>query len=69
MPETLIGYARCSTDEQDLTAQRLVPGRAAVGQVLAVAGTGVWGDGDRGLGADFRRFLRRGEDLGPAVAR
>ena len=23
MPETLIGYARCSTDEQDLTAQRL----------------------------------------------
>jgi DNA invertase Pin-like site-specific DNA recombinase len=22
MPETLIGYARCSTDEQDLTAQR-----------------------------------------------
>lgn len=23
MSETLIGYARCSTDEQDLTAQRL----------------------------------------------
>lgn len=22
MPKTLIGYARCSTDEQDLTAQR-----------------------------------------------
>jgi DNA invertase Pin-like site-specific DNA recombinase len=22
MPETLIGYARCSTDDQDLTAQR-----------------------------------------------
>ncbi|MGH3175573.1 MAG: recombinase family protein [Streptosporangiaceae bacterium] len=22
MPETLIGYARCSTDEQDLTAQQ-----------------------------------------------
>ena len=22
MDETLIGYARCSTDEQDLTAQR-----------------------------------------------
>ncbi|MGI4830657.1 MAG: recombinase family protein, partial [Janthinobacterium lividum] len=22
MPKTLIGYARCSTDKQDLTAQR-----------------------------------------------
>ncbi|MGH3469521.1 MAG: recombinase family protein, partial [Thermocrispum sp.] len=22
MPETMIGYARCSTDEQDLTAQQ-----------------------------------------------
>ena len=35
-----------------------VPGRAAVGQVLAVAGAGVRGDGDRRLGADPGRFGR-----------
>jgi hypothetical protein len=29
-----------------------VPGRAAVGQVLAVAGARVRGDGDRGLAAE-----------------
>src|SRR5712691_7873470 len=45
-----------------------VPGRAAVGQVLAVAGTGVRGDGDRRLGADPRRFGRWLEYLGAAVA-
>ena len=46
----------------------LVPGRAAVGQVLAVAGTGVGGDGDRCLGADLRRFGRWLEYLGAPVA-
>src|ERR1022692_4530637 len=45
-----------------------VPGRCAVGQVLAVAGAGVGRDGDRGLLADFRRVIGRAGDLGPAVA-
>jgi hypothetical protein len=40
MSETIIGYARCSTDEQDLTAQRqrlaelFSIGRAAVYRTL-----------------------------------
>src|SRR5580704_516809 len=46
-----------------------LPGGAAVGKVLAVAGAGVWGDGDRGLPADLRRFFRGLEYLGPPVAR
>ena len=46
-----------------------VPGRAAVGQVLAVAGAGVGGDGDRGLAAEPGWFRGRLEDLGPPVAR
>ena len=46
----------------------LVPGGAAVGQVLAVTGADVRGDGDRGLGADLRRFGRWLEDLGAPVA-
>ena len=46
----------------------LVPGGAAVGQFLAVAGADVRGDGDRGLAAQSRRFLRRLEHLGAAVA-
>ena len=45
-----------------------VPGRAGAGQVLAVAGTGVRGDGDRGLGGDPRRFGWRLEYLGAPVA-
>ena len=47
----------------------LVPGGAAVGQVLTVAGAGAGGDGDGGLLADLRRFFRRLEYLGPPVAR
>ena len=46
-----------------------VPGRAAVGQVLAVAGADVRGDGDRGLPAEPGEFLRGLKDLGPPVAR
>ena len=46
-----------------------VPGGAAVGQVLAVAGAGVGGDGDRGLAAEPGWFGRWLEDLGPPVAR
>jgi DNA invertase Pin-like site-specific DNA recombinase len=43
MPETLIGYARCSTDDQDLTAQRdrlarSVPDARAIGDDLAARG-------------------------------
>ncbi len=46
----------------------LAPGRAAVGQVLAVAGADVRGDGDRGLAADPGRFGRWLEYLGAPVA-
>jgi len=45
-----------------------VPGGGAVGQVLPVAGAGVGGDGDRGLPADLRRVVGRGQDFWPPVA-
>ena len=47
----------------------LVPGGAAVRQVLAVAGAQVGGDGDRGLAAEPGWVLRGLEDFAPPVAR
>ena len=70
--ECLVGWVfGVAVEALDGIAQRGVPGvpgGAAVGQVLAVAGTYVGRDGDGGLAADPRRFGRWPECLGASVA-